>query len=795
MRSLIKNTWHVRARVICILGLGALLVATAAVAMTHLAFEESFKVSNDVAEGYAFKPKLVRLQSGRLVTIYGDAIEDVANHYVYDVKGDTMHPARDVFARYCDSWSVDCGDPANWSAPVNISNTAGLASISTDVDGDRDGNNLRRPHYGDSEKANVFSAGNRIVVTWVDKYCPDGNPATTAVEPPVQRTVTYIERQFAEVAFGCTYAVSSANGGASWAPAVQLSSGIRDAKQDVNRGLGSGHWAITWQEDPTGLKLGQAEGPGDGASGANVGHATDIWYAWAAPLWADPDEADGYGFWYGPVRLTDNATGQPAAGNLDPIRDVNGYLVDLSDIDGGITGASRANLALVDDSARSGARLAVVAYEETKGSDDIAEGKFVRFHSFVWDDPAASNPAGCLVSDPMENARRVRLVPQKSPGPVSGLRLGLFWRQGLYDEGGPADIMLRMAFADTTDMSVTGLRSVDLVPAVDPSCETSYYNVAIGLNNAAPMNISAETPVATGQNLTDGSDLNASEDSRAHRAVMRKDDFYIGWMYTSDWAVATYTDLENYNFWLRRFNAATKAWASPVNVSNIDHTGINVKEPRLVGMPGNGPGCANPAAPTNPEDCQNPAVLLIAWGTETNVYSHLGGAVDLEIYYTRTRDKAQTIEPVQVVAGRTEYDHRFESQLRPTPAGNLVYAVWGESNDLTGMTMARGARALAFIDDDDDGVAAAADNCLNVANADQLDADGDGLGNACDADFNNDCMVNSVDLGYMRSVFNTTDPVADLNGDGAVNAADLGLMRLLFLQPPGPSGIANACDL
>jgi hypothetical protein len=47
----------------------------------------------------------------------------------------------------------------------------------------------------------------------------------------------------------------------------------------------------------------------------------------------------------------------------------------------------------------------------------------------------------------------------------------------------------------------------------------------------------------------------------------------------------------------------------------------------------------------------------------------------------------------------------------------------------------------------------------------------------------------------MRSVFNTTDPVADLNGDGAVNAADLGLMRLLFLQPPGPSGIANACDL
>ena len=55
--------------------------------------------------------------------------------------------------------------------------------------------------------------------------------------------------------------------------------------------------------------------------------------------------------------------------------------------------------------------------------------------------------------------------------------------------------------------------------------------------------------------------------------------------------------------------------------------------------------------------------------------------------------------------------------------------------------------------------------------------------------------MNAGDLGYMRMVFSTDDPVADLNSDGAVNAIDLGMMRQLFLQAPGPSGIANVCDL
>lgn len=97
-------------------------------------------------------------------------------------------------------------------------------------------------------------------------------------------------------------------------------------------------------------------------------------------------------------------------------------------------------------------------------------------------------------------------------------------------------------------------------------------------------------------------------------------------------------------------------------------------------------------------------------------------------------------------------------------------------------------------DSDGDGVVDVQDNCTVQANPGQDDADGDGFGNLCDADFNNDCVVNVVDLGFFKSVFFSSNAVADLNSDGTVNSADLGLLRLLFNLAPGPSGRPNVCD-
>lgn len=94
-------------------------------------------------------------------------------------------------------------------------------------------------------------------------------------------------------------------------------------------------------------------------------------------------------------------------------------------------------------------------------------------------------------------------------------------------------------------------------------------------------------------------------------------------------------------------------------------------------------------------------------------------------------------------------------------------------------------------DSDGDGVSDGTDNCVEAANADQRDTDTDGYGNVCDADFNQDNIVNFLDLSYLRANFGGADPDADLNGDGNVNAADLGLVRQAFFSPPGPSGLVQ----
>lgn len=98
-------------------------------------------------------------------------------------------------------------------------------------------------------------------------------------------------------------------------------------------------------------------------------------------------------------------------------------------------------------------------------------------------------------------------------------------------------------------------------------------------------------------------------------------------------------------------------------------------------------------------------------------------------------------------------------------------------------------------DSDGDGVDDESDNCTDIPNPIQTDSDGDGFGNLCDADLNNDCVVNVLDLGLLRLRFFSNDPDADFNSDGVVNFQDLGLMRLGFFVEPGPSAVSTLCPL
>ncbi len=628
--------------------------------------------------GNAIKSKLVRLVYPEgdgfahvLVCVYSDSVgPDV---WTWD---GTTFSAQDVFV----TRSTDDGE--TWSTPMNIANTAMMSSMSADHDGDPDTPPI--PYHGDSEKPNIFNVGKNVVVTWVDRYAPGGE----------QRSVVYPETGLIEVPYACVYEARSTDGGLTWSEARQLTSGYRDAKQDVNKGSSAG-WVVTWQEDPQGLQPGQAEGPGDGGSGATVSKGTDIWWtslSTAALVAGDPFPAG--------QRLTDNFTMMGQGSN-------EGY-------EYGQQGASRANLSLEGGKA-------IVAYEETKGLEGLDDGKYVRYHVFSAFDDSMPDPtagAGWIVSKPDENARRVRFVNQGTPGPESGVKLFMFYKQGEYDQGGPSDILGRVG--------IGGLLPENLVPPVapDPVTREAAFGNAPGMNLSSSLGLEA------------GTDDDAFEDARAHRALIDGDFLVIGWSYTPDWAVARYTDLENYDFWIRRSFDGGMTWDEPRNLSNLEDTAINVKEPRLV---------KTPSSP-DPAEPRDPNAFVVGWGTELNGYEHLGlPAVELDIIVTRTVDRGETYAPLVALADGPA--NQYESQIRCTPDAETIHAVWQERID--------GVTTVEY---------------RSIHHDPSL----------ISGDLNGDGIVNGDDIGLLLAGWGACPPKAacdaDLNGDGVVNGVDLGLL-------------------
>ncbi len=117
--------------------------------------------------------------------------------------------------------------------------------------------------------------------------------------------------------------------------------------------------------------------------------------------------------------------------------------------------------------------------------------------------------------------------------------------------------------------------------------------------------------------------------------------------------------------------------------------------------------------------------------------------------------------------------------------------------------MTTGGFVLPPSDTDGDGVPNASDNCQLLPNANQRDTDADGYGNLCDADLDNDGIVETSwgvvsppaavrDFEWIQLYASNAlyDPDLDLDGDNDVDAEDVSIASLALFFAPGPSGLA-----
>ncbi|MEJ6792078.1 MAG: choice-of-anchor B family protein [Lacinutrix sp.] len=72
------------------------------------------------------------------------------------------------------------------------------------------------------------------------------------------------------------------------------------------------------------------------------------------------------------------------------------------------------------------------------------------------------------------------------------------------------------------------------------------------------------------------------------------------------------------------------------------------------------------------------------------------------------------------------------------------------------------------VDTDNDGIPDAIDNCVSIANTDQLDTDGDGMGNVCDDDDDNDGVNDDID----NCLLTANADQADANNNGIGDVCD-----------------------
>jgi hypothetical protein len=390
----------------------------------------------------------------------GTAVLDPDSNAQYDVHPLLISYGEQVHGEFeGGDGSADIGDPDNYDDIfVSLSLDNGT-SWKKDKVGDTgkntssivtwDGERIAYP--GHSHKPTMHIQGDNILVAWNDKYCPTGNPFD--LEDPAtedyykvngsQGTVDYggiiapNGKELFEVPYSCVWTArgvfdpDDVDGDGDldiiWRQAQQLTTGTRDTNKIWIAPAEVG-FAITWQEDPEGLRPGKGEGPGDGYSGATTNHGADIWYTYIrmddfddvctefdaegvctattdeptaiVALGEKPKPAVNFEY---PVRITNNDSCTPEDTKLycadhcastisvtsnnssgatitRCVQNDLDYMTPDATIDpiaavlDGDTGASRPALKILKTNAAEPEFVAILAYEETKGLSESEPG-------------------------------------------------------------------------------------------------------------------------------------------------------------------------------------------------------------------------------------------------------------------------------------------------------------------------------------------------------------------------------------------------------------------------------------
>ncbi|MEM7292457.1 MAG: Ig-like domain-containing protein, partial [Pseudomonadota bacterium] len=170
-------------------------------------------------------------------------------------------------------------------------------------------------------------------------------------------------------------------------------------------------------------------------------------------------------------------------------------------------------------------------------------------------------------------------------------------------------------------------------------------------------------------------------------------------------------------------------------------------------------------------------------GSMNNVLNVLANDTDVDIATNSDMLEITSVTAASVGTVTLSGAGPNNTLLYTPPASFTTNATFGYTfEDLAGAPASANV-TVTPPDDDTDGVPNASDNCPNDANADQADFDGDGMGDECDLDDDNDGISDVLEnMHDFLDPFDPSDANEDFDGDGVSN-----LDELTGMPPTDPS--------